>query len=388
MRVCVLGDARSIHLQRNLSGLAQLGLDITLLTHNPAPIPGVRVGRFTIPPLSWSYSGRWRQRWRKYLVECLQHFDVVNVQFLHDWGFTEDILDRGCLVATPWGSDIDAPPGEDAPTDALLEARIQLLQHASLVTAWGPTFARRVAAFAGIAPQSIAIIPLGVDTGLFNPSRYAAPCARSHARHSDRTSFPSAAQTGDVASDCYRVGFFKGFRRVYGPIEIVRTMARVLDTLPSVRCILIGDGPDLPACRQLATDLRIDHAMEWRPPQAHASLPSIIATWDLSVMASVCESFGVAALESSAMQVPVVATDVGGVRDAILHNQTGLLVGPPDQPDALARGIVALLRDDATRQRMGAKGRVRVIQEFQQGRVLQLWTQAYATAVERRSIIV
>ncbi len=388
MRVCVLGDARSIHLQRNLAGLAQHGLDITLLTHNPAPIPGVRVERFTIPPLSWSYSGRWRQRWRKYLVECLEHFDVVNVQFLHDWGFTEDILERGCLVATPWGSDIDAPPGEDAPTDALLEARIQLLQHASLVTAWGPTFARHIAEFAGIAQESIEIIPLGVDTELFDPGRYAAPRAGGRARSSDPTSSSSAAQASDAASACYRVGFFKGFRRVYGPIDVVRAVAQVLNTLPAVRFTMIGDGPDLPACRQLATDLRIDHAMEWLPPQAHSSLPSMMAPWDLSIMASVCESFGVAALESSAMHVPVVATDVGGVRDAIIHNETGLLVGPPNRPDALAAGIVALLSDEQHRRTMGFRGRERVIQKFQQSRVLHLWTTAYFLAAERRSIMV
>lgn len=388
MRVCVLGDARSIHLQRNLSGLAQLGLDITLLTHNPAPIPGVRVKRFTIPPLSWSYSGRWRQRWRKYLIECLQHFDVVNVQFLHDWGFTEDLLDRGCLVATPWGSDIDAPPGEAVATDALVEARMQLLRHASLVTAWGPTFGGHIAEYASIPQNSIEIIPLGVDTDLFDPSRCVAPPAGSHARPSDSTVSSLAVQTNEAPSPGYRVGFFKGFRRVYGPIDVVRAMAQVLDALPAVHCTLIGDGPDLPACRELAADLGIDHALEWLPPQAHASLPSILATWDLSIMASVCESFGVAALESAAMHVPVVATDVGGVRDAVIHNETGLLVGPPGRPDALAAGIVALLCDEKKRRTMGLNGRERVIQHFQQSRVLHLWTKAYSMAVERRSIMV
>ncbi|MCC7293157.1 MAG: glycosyltransferase family 4 protein [Phycisphaerales bacterium] len=388
MNVCILGDARSIHLQRNLSGLAQLGLDVTLLTHNPALIPGVRVERFTIPALSWRYSGRWRHRWRRYLIECLQHFDVVNVQFLHDWGFTADILERGCLVATPWGSDIHAPPGEDAPTETLIEARMRLLQHAGLVTAWGPTFAKHVAQFADLSPDAIAIIPLGVDTNLFDPRRYAASAAVCHASSPGRSAPAARADAEEASLAQYRVGFMKGFRRVYGPLDFLRAMAGVLKTLPCVRCTLIGDGPDLPTCRQLAVDLEIDHALEWMPSQAHASLPSIMATWDLSIMASACESFGVAALESAAMQVPVIATDVGGVRDAVIHNATGLLVGPPGRPEALTRGMIRMLSDPEARRQMGVKGRDRVMQDFEQRKMLQLWAEAYDKALEMRSVMV
>ena len=67
--------------------------------------------------------------------------------------------------------------------------------------------------------------------------------------------------------------------------------------------------------------------------------------------------------ESLAMEVPVVATDVGGNREVVMDGQTGRLI-PSNDPAALARAILSLLRDRETARRLGRQGRSLVEERF------------------------
>lgn len=91
----------------------------------------------------------------------------------------------------------------------------------------------------------------------------------------------------------------------------------------------------------------------------HAAVMAAWARCAVGVVPSVWpEPFGQVALEAMARGRPVVASAVGGLRDAVVDGETGLLV-PPGDPDALGRALRALLDDPARRARMGAAGRRR-----------------------------
>ena len=76
---------------------------------------------------------------------------------------------------------------------------------------------------------------------------------------------------------------------------------------------------------------------------------------DLFVMSSVTEGLGSTVLDAMAMKLAVVGTHAGGIPEAVVDGETGVLV-PPADPRALARRIVRLLKDRALRQRMGEPG--------------------------------
>ncbi len=365
MKVCIFGDARSPHIHRLSQGLVSRDVAVHVVCHHPVAIPGVTVERFAVPPASFTNVHRWRRRVSRYLAGFLQAFDVVNVHFLHDWGFDSEHTDVGCFVATPWGSEIVHAPMEGVPSRALVAERIELLRRATAVTVVGPTFARMVEAFADLPAGRVQVVPWGVDLNHFRPGD----------------------PNGCEERDGHRVGFFKGFREVYGPRTLVEAIPHVLERFPKAIFELVGGGEGLDDCRGVADRLGIRDAARWLESRSIARLPELLSTWDATVMPSVCEAFGMAALEAGAMELPVIASNVGGFRDSVIDGTTGLLV-PVGAPFALAQAINRLLESREMRQRMGQAGRRFVAEHYEQEACLTEQIEAYKMAMDARSVMV
>lgn len=365
MKICFFSSARSLHTRRVASGLAERGHEVQIVCHQPVPIPGVTVVQYEIPPWTLGNARRWEDRKARYLKQHLRTFDVVIVYFLHDWKFTADILDEGCLIASPAGSDITTPPGADPVSEALVQHRVMMLRYAACVGVIGPRFGRMVADYADLNVEDIKIMSLGVDVDQF---------AQSDGASSSKT--PGR-----------RVGFFRGFRPVYGALDLIRAIPYVLSRVPEARFDLVGDGPDLSECIRLADELCVDHAVTWMPKVKHGQVPSMLARWDIMAMPSICESFGVAALEASAMRLPVVASNVGGIPDVIRDGETGVLV-PPRSPEKLAEAISTLLLDTPRSLAMGSAGREYVRRNHGWSKALDQWEQTCEETLERQSVMV
>ena len=372
MKVCILGDARSAHFQNIVPGLVERGLEIHIVTHHPAEVAGATVERFAVPSVQWGYLARWKGRWKQYLCDLMQRFDVVHLHFMHDWGLTPEITEQGCFIVTPWGSDIVDAPGENPLPFDEMEDRRELLRCADGVTVVGPWFREKVAEYADIALERIDILPFGVDVARFRPLGAG---ERSAVADSPRGRPPR------------RVGFFKGFRQVYGATYLIRAIPTVVEALPDTRLDMIGDGPQRQRCVQLASELEIERLICWHPPQPHRNIANYIAGWDLTVVPSLRESFGVAALESQACGVPVVASRVGGLVETVLDGRTGLLV-PPAAPEHLADAIITLLRDDDARRRMGEAGRRFVTRNYEWNDVLDRWVANYEKILDQCNVMV
>jgi glycosyltransferase involved in cell wall biosynthesis len=90
---------------------------------------------------------------------------------------------------------------------------------------------------------------------------------------------------------------------------------------------------------------------------------------DLVVNPSLSESFGMSLIEAMACETPVVATAVGGMKETVVHGQTGLLV-PPNDAVALADAMAAVLDDPHRAREMGVAGRARAVERFSWDRIV------------------
>lgn len=122
-----------------------------------------------------------------------------------------------------------------------------------------------------------------------------------------------------------------------------------------------GDGPERGALEALARGEHVSERVRFLG--ARADVGDLLAACDAFVLPSRREGLGVSALEAMAAGRAVVASRVGGLAEAVVHERTGLLV-PPDDVDALADALSRLVREPATRARLGAAGPARVAEGF------------------------
>ena len=146
-----------------------------------------------------------------------------------------------------------------------------------------------------------------------------------------------------------------------GQRHLIAAAARVVREVPDARFLILGEGELRVPLERQVRDLGLDR---------HVLLPGfrddalgLQKSFDVFAMSSVTEGLGSAMLDAMACGTPVVATRAGGIPEAIVDGQHGLLV-PPHDEGALANAIVTLLRDRPLRERLGSAGRQRVVEEF------------------------
>ena len=169
------------------------------------------------------------------------------------------------------------------------------------------------------------------------------------------------------------------FRPVKRAEAVVDIFDRIRQRVPS-RLLLVGDGPDLDKAGRRARELGLGAAVEQLGEQEE--VVPLLSVADLFLLPSEQESFGLAALEAMACQVPVVASRVGGLPEIIDHGVTGFL-HPPDDIDAMAASAVALLTDPARHQAVTEAALAVVLQRFCANEIVRRYEAFYREVIER-----
>lgn len=161
---------------------------------------------------------------------------------------------------------------------------------------------------------------------------------------------------------------------------LVDAMSHVLREIRDAHLIIFGEGELRSALERQIKDRRVDkHVLLAGFRQ---DVLQLVKSVDLFVMSSVTEGLGSTVLDAMAMKLPVAGTDAGGIPEAVVHGETGLLV-PAGDARALAGAIVRLLKDKPLRDRMGAAGLARVAEHFGVSRLLNGTLRAYQRAATR-----
>jgi N-acetyl-alpha-D-glucosaminyl L-malate synthase BshA len=167
------------------------------------------------------------------------------------------------------------------------------------------------------------------------------------------------------------------FRKVKRVQDVVYVFERVRKQIPS-RLILIGDGPERAAIEKLTRELDICDDVRFLGKQE--AVEEILSVCDLFVMPSETESFGLAALEAMACQVPVICSDSGGMPELNINGVTGFMSKVGDVDD-MARNAITILRDDAVL----AKFKLNALEQakrFDIERIMPLYEKYYLRILE------
>jgi glycosyltransferase involved in cell wall biosynthesis len=201
---------------------------------------------------------------------------------------------------------------------------------------------------AGVSPGRIAFVPSRCDTEIFDPRRW------SEAGRSLREALP-----GDPDSPL--VGFLGSLNASKGVDTLIAACAKVAESRP-LRLVIAGDGPLRSQLDDLASKAGLAVTLLGR--LAGDEVPRFLAAVDLLAVPSNDEGLPRVVLEAMAMELPVVASRVGGIPEAIQDSDTGLLTEPGDAT-ALADAIDRVLGDPRLAARLGSAGRRCVVREFE-----------------------
>lgn len=146
--------------------------------------------------------------------------------------------------------------------------------------------------------------------------------------------------------------------------------------------VIAGDGPTRPELERQVSALGLTEMTDflgWVSPEKTASL---INKSTIVIMPSRIEPFGLVALETPFMARPIVATNVGGLKEVVSHGQTGLLFEPEDV-SGLAEGVIALLKNPALAINMSETARRRAKEVFSFERHVYAYEQLYHRVGEK-----
>ena len=161
----------------------------------------------------------------------------------------------------------------------------------------------------------------------------------------------------------------------------LRAAARVRAQVPDAAFVIAGEGELMPGLRELANQLGIAEDVHFIG--RCDDVAALLFASHVGVLSSKAEGFANAILEYMAVGLPVVATDVGGVHEAIIEGETGFIVPAGDDAQMAAR-IIEVLSDDNRAREMGARGKAIVGDKFSSEHHLRNTLELYDEVLRNR----
>ena len=216
----------------------------------------------------------------------------------------------------------------------------------------------------GVARDKVIVVPNFVDDSAFSRKADAWIDEQRSAWH--------------VPADSTVIGIVARLEEVKNHRMLLESVARLDD---NVCTVIVGDGSQRESLARLAEELGISERVRF--PGYIPMKANIHSAFDISVLCSNSEGFPNTVIEAMAAGTPVVATAVGGIPDAIDHDETGLLVSRGDT-DGLVRSLRQLIDSPTMRKALGAAAREKASRVYSRDRVIGILSSHYEKAVTDR----
>ncbi len=362
MKILLLSDANSSHTQQWAIGLAERGLTIGIFSLRKNKYPWTKAH----PNIQILYA---KDQPRIPLLGLLNNFDLFTYQsklakiiqdfkpnILHAHGVgnhglvAAQLSRKQVLLSSAWGSDIMAHPKKSFLHRYFVK---YALKHSDYILATSESLAQETSKY---TTKKVLLSPFGINVQKFNPS----------------------IKKNLFTQQEIVLGSVKGLKTIYQHHRSLHYFAQLKAKHPNLplRFLLLGDGEQRAALETLAKKLGILPELTFTGAIAHSLVPQYLAEIDILLNLSERESFGVAVLEASAMEIPVVATKVGGLPEVVVEGTTGFLI-PSDNLEFCLQKIEELVLNATLRKKMGKAGRQFVLKKYSKEKCLDRMIEIY-----------
>jgi L-malate glycosyltransferase len=334
MKIVLFSPGKSSHTHKWAMYFIEHGIDVTVVTFKDhyskenakevttLVLPKILPGKLSYLPAVLAL--------RKILAELKP--DILHAHFVSSYGFVGALANYHPFFVSVWGTDIYKFPKRSSLNRRIVEFT---LGKAEVVCSTSKTMALETAKYTN---KNIKVTPFGVDLSLFSSKQH--------------------VNKGKLV-----VGIAKGLDDIYGFRDLFRAFAILKPKFESLELHILGDGPMRGDYEELTRELEIVDKVQFIGRVPNTMVPQYMKEMDIVAMPSYEDSFGVTAVEAMACGIPVVVSDVDGLKEVVLENETGLIV-PRGNPEELAQALGRLLKDEELRLKMGRRGIEHVRQNY------------------------
>lgn len=323
MRILFFGDATSIHIKRWKEALEKRAIEVRLISPHKGegiyhPYPSkVEIVKDYI-------------RFRNAVSSFRPH--IIHIHYLPtSWTNITRYIGLKRIVLSLWGGDIW---GMDKLSFKDMFYRTYLLRNAEIVISPSFYLIKNALKYTRNI-KKWEVIPTGVDTEFFK-----------RRKRKKRT-----------------ILFPKHLENRYGGMVLLKAMEKVKERFPDVILYMTGTGEAEEEWKRYALEKNINVVFTGDVP--YKNMKKLYEdAWVVVVPSLVGEGLPVSILEASSMEVPVIGSAIGGIKEAIVHGETGFLFEPGDK-ETLAYYLIKLLENKELADRMGKKGREWVKRRFE-----------------------
>lgn len=286
------------------------------------------------------------QRWRYdplLIPKAYRLLRTHRIQILQSHGYKMHLLFflLKCITGLPWVAYVHGWTAEDFKIRMYNRMDAFLLRYADQVVVVSDTLKNSLSQH-GIAPHKLHVIKNAVE---------------SDSAVNEGCPF----ETGGKAENEQWIGVIGRFSPEKGQRYFIEALSRVVKILPNVKALLIGDGQERAMLERSVQERGLSQQVLFAGYQKNVA--AYYQCLDLVVLPSLSEGIPNVALEAMSFGKPVVASNVGGMAEVVLHNVTGKLV-PAQNPHELAQAMIEVLEDKMVMEQYGNAGKQRVKEEF------------------------
>lgn len=358
MRICFLAPAHGLHTKKWCEWFSRHGHEVHVISFTESIIENVTI-HIVRNNVNGSYSERkkieylLRAKIVKRIIDDIEP-DIISVHRASSYGMVAALTGRKNYVLSVWGEDVFAFPQKSILHKCLIKYSLSKAQYLLSTS-------KAMALEAGkYTKKKFEITPFGVDMELFSPQK------RTRNMNIKNAFGISNYIASNVNDGFFVIGTIKSLSYVYGIdtlLKAVHVIKKKRYDIP-LKVRIAGTGILEHDYQKMAEWLGISDIVEWLGfiPQEQAAVEW--ANMDLAIIPSRRESFGVSAVEAQACGIPLIISDVEGLKEATCVGKTSICFNVDDEAD-LANKIIKLYDDFDRREEMGYEARKFVSERFE-----------------------
>ncbi|NWF76984.1 MAG: glycosyltransferase family 4 protein [Chloroflexi bacterium] len=185
-----------------------------------------------------------------------------------------------------------------------------------------------------------------------------------------------------ISNDTIVITFVGRLIYAKGVQDLISAFSKIKDTAPELKLLIVGDGPYRADLENLAQQTGCASNILFLGQKSQDEVIDVLSATDIFVNPSYSEGLGISVTEAASIGLPIIATDVGGTREIIATNETGILVKARDVGQ-LAEELRRLGANIELRKRLGENARRLAEQKFNWDKIVREYIELYAGLAEK-----